>query len=135
MILTENKIQNITKIVSILLFISSSLLIISLIYIHPLVGDDYIHQNIITGGINFKDPDELIIDKYKNLSGLGISSLFHYKYYMSQKKDFKWFDTGNVDFMKKKKIPSNINPVSINEFKNKLVFNKIQPIRRNVQKK
>lgn len=90
---------------------------------------------IYHGGINFKDPDELIIDKYRNLSGLGISSLFHYKYYMSQKKDFKWFDTGNVDFMKKKKIPSNINPVSINEFKNKLVFNKIQPIRRNVQKK
>lgn len=55
MILTEHKTQNIINILSILLFISSSLLIIGLILIHPLVGDDYFHEIAITSGIKFKD--------------------------------------------------------------------------------
>ena len=81
---------------------------------------------IYHGGVNFEDPFDLSKKKYTNLSGLCISSLFHYEYYLKQKFDIKKIDKGNTEFMLKKKIPRNIKPVSINDFKLELTNNKIQ---------
>ena len=87
---------------------------------------------IYHGGVNSNDPYNLSKKYFKNLSGLGISSLFHYEYYLKQKHDIDKIDTGNTEFIMKKKIPSNINPISINEFKNKLRNYKFQSVKFNV---
>ena len=97
------------------------------------VAKDFDNLSIIYhGGVNLDDPEKLNKYKFKNLAGLGISSLFHYEYYINQKRDIKKFGSGNTEFLQKKKIPSNINPLGINDFKKKLAANKIQPLRLDV---
>ncbi len=94
------------------------------------VAEEFENLSIIYhGGVNFEDPLKLSKTNYKNLSGLCISSLFHYEYYLKQKFDIKKIDNGNIEFLLKKKIPRNIKPVSINEFKIELTKNKIQSVK------
>ena len=94
------------------------------------VAKDFNNLSIIYhGGVNIDDPIKLNKYQFKNLVGLGISSLFHYEYIKNQQRDIKKFKSGNTEFLQKKKVPSNINPLSINDFKKKLAVNKIQPIR------
>lgn len=94
------------------------------------VAKDFNNLSIIYhGGVNIDDPIKLNKYQFKNLVGLGISSLFHYEYIKNQQRDIKKFKSGNTEFLQKKKVPSNINPLSINDFKKKLAANKIQPIR------
>ena len=69
--------------------------------------------------------------KRVELTGTLLSKLFK-EYYLKQKHDIDKIDTGNTEFIMKKKIPSNINPISINEFKNKLRNNKFQSVKFNV---
>ena len=87
---------------------------------------------IYHGGVNSKDPEKLKSKNYKNLSGLVISSLFHYKYYLKQNHESNKFNNGNIEFMLKKKIPNNIEPIEIKEFKKKLVDNGIECSKYNV---
>ena len=94
------------------------------------VAKDFNNLSIIYhGGVNINDPIKLNKYQFKNLVGLGVSSLFHYDYIKNQQRDIKKFKSGNTEFLQKKKVPSNINPLSINDFKKKLAANKIQPIR------
>lgn len=84
------------------------------------------------GGVNANDPSNLDLNKYKNLAGLSISSLFHYNFYLKQTQDPKNFNKGNIEFMLKKNVPKNINPCEILDFKGRLILNNINCSRVNV---
>ena len=87
------------------------------------------------GGVNSNDPSKLDLNKYENLAGLSISSLFHYDFYLKQTQDPKNFNKGNIEFMLKKNVPKNINPCKILDFKGRLIENNINCSGINVQKK
>ena len=72
---------------------------------------------IYHGGVNSKDPEKLKSKNYKNLSGLVISSLFHYKYYLKQNHESNKFNNGNIEFMLKKKFQIILNQLKLRNLK------------------
>lgn len=80
----------------------------------------------IHGGIGDKNQVLDIINKLK-VSGVGISSLFHYYYFMFF--DHKELQSGNTDFIKRKISNKLIKSCSIKELKNFLKNNSTKKIR------
>lgn len=80
---------------------------------------------IYHGGVSDNLQDFLKINQFKRLSGLAISSLFHYEYFLKQNMLKKNYTSGNIDFLKKKTLPKNIKTMRINKFKTLLKQNNI----------
>ena len=77
------------------------------------------------GGVGSKE-DILNISHLNNLSGVAISSLFHYDFINSNRKLEGYEEEGNTEFLKSNKVFNNVSSININELKNYLDRNGVK---------
>lgn len=77
------------------------------------------------GGIGSKE-DVLDSSKLRKLSGVAISSLFHYDFINSNRKLEGYEEEGNTEFLKSKKEFNNVSSINIKELKNYLNDNDVK---------